>query len=101
MSKQEQEDCYKKYFVLQAQALTFGTTHYSDCATRKVGQGCALKEPATQKPTASPTKEPTKQPTKQPDAGGCTSKDPSIANSWCQTNCNAGYCPANICSCNN
>jgi len=105
MSKTEQKDCYNKYFILQSQALASGLTSYSACASHKVGQGCALKEPTalpTKKPTKKPAALPTKKPTKKPAAGGCTSKDPSTADSWCQTNCNAPvpYCPASICSCN-
>lgn len=93
MSKVEQKDCYNKYFVLQAQALNKGLTSYSACASKKVGQGCALKEPAS-KPTAEPTMKPT--------AGGCTSKMASVPDSWCTANCNAAVpnCPASICSCN-
>ena len=76
--------------------ISTGTCPPCSCPTPVV---CPTVTPCPGQPAPPATTQPEPAETNAPPSSGCHAVSPTASDTWCNTNCAAGYCPASHCIC--
>merc|ERR1712107_777376 len=58
-----------------------------------------LEAPLPPSPPPSPMPTPSPSPVPSPAPSGCHAIASTVTDDWCQQNCQAGFCPSDLCEC--